>query len=260
MPDFIIAFKKAIQAPVAQTTWGVLIIVLSVTGPFGAYAASPLWLRAVLATPIVVVSALLGTLIRVCVNLRWPQWSFLRATTVVTLASVVLLTPPVYAVLMLLAKAGRMDVPELDELCLLVASMTLALSALRNMAADAAVDEAGASSEPIAPEPPKPLEVRLLQRIDPELRGNLLAISVRDHYVDVQTSAGNTSLLLRLGDAMAEADPIEGSQLHRSHWVAWDAIEAVEAEAGKLFVRLLNGNRVPVSKNHREKLRERELL
>ncbi len=47
---------------------------------------------------------------------------------------------------------------------------------------------------------------RLFQRIAPEAHGDLISISVRDHYVDVVTSAGQASLLMRLSDAMAEAD------------------------------------------------------
>ena len=99
-----------------------------------------------------------------------------------------------------------------------------------------------------------------MQRIDPHLRGKLLAISVQDHYVDVYTSAGKARVLLRLSDAIAEADPVEGTQVHRSHWVAWQAVEAVEREGLKMFLRLTDGLRVPVSKNHRDKVEERGFL
>lgn len=264
MSAFINELKKSITAPVALTTWVVLALVLSVTGPFGAYAASPLYQRASISILIVVFAGLLGSMIRVCVNLRWPRLSFLQATAVITLLSLIVLTPPIYALMLYLAQLGRLDVPKLDELCLLIGSMTLAISALRNIAATAHLPPAMVATviEPVVEpvEDPKPAESRLLQRVDPELRGDLYAISVRDHYVDVQTSAGSASLLLRLGDAMTEAEPTLGTQVHRSHWVAWDAVSGVETEAGKLFVRLHNGNRLPVSKNHREKLKERELI
>ena len=107
------------------------------------------------------------------------------------------------------------------------------------------------------PEPaPEP---RLVQRLDPGLRGPILSISVRDHYVDVMTGHGTASLLMRFGDAIAEAG-VAGAQVHRSHWVAWDAIDTVEREGAKLFLRLKPGMRVPVSKNHRDKLELRGLI
>ena len=67
------------------------------------------------------------------------------------------------------------------------------------------------------------------------------------------------SLLLRFSDAIAEVEE-EGAQVHRSHWVAWAAVEAVERDGIKLFLRLKSGARVPVSKNNREKLEARGLI
>jgi hypothetical protein len=268
MSAFIKEFRKSITAPVVLITWTVLILVLSVTGPFGAYATSHLWQRLAISFIIVAFAGLTGSGIRVCVNMRWSGLGFLQATALITVLSLLVLTPPIYALMVHLAQMGRMNVPMLDELCLLIGSMTLAISALRNIVAVAqnaepaetsvAAQTSSQTSETAIDSIPS--EARILQRVDPSLRGDLYAISVRDHYVDVQTSAGNASLLLRLGDAMTEAEPTKGAQVHRSHWVAWDAVSGVESEAGKMFVRLHNGNRVPVSKNHREKLKERELI
>ena len=91
-------------------------------------------------------------------------------------------------------------------------------------------------------------------------RGVLLAICVRDHDVDIQTTKRTACLLMRFGDAIAEAAPVEGAQVHRSCWVAWPAVEAVKRDGMKLFLRLSYGGRVPVSKNHRAKLEDRRLI
>ncbi|MEM6374550.1 MAG: hypothetical protein AAF727_17510, partial [Pseudomonadota bacterium] len=48
------------------------------------------------------------------------------------------------------------------------------------------------------------LQPRLLNRLPAEQRGALIRISVRDHYVDIVTVQGVTSLLMRFSDAMAE--------------------------------------------------------
>ena len=59
---------------------------------------------------------------------------------------------------------------------------------------------------------------------------------------------------------MAEASPVDGVQVHRSHWVAWDAIAAVESADGRAVLRLKRGETIPVSRSHREKLEARGLL
>lgn len=74
------------------------------------------------------------------------------------------------------------------------------------------------------------------------------------------TSAGPSSLLMRFSDAIEETLGVPGAQVHRSHWVAWDAVTGVEREPGKLFLILTDGSRIPVSRAHRDKLEERGLI
>ncbi|RYE08124.1 MAG: LytTR family transcriptional regulator [Hyphomicrobiales bacterium] len=53
---------------------------------------------------------------------------------------------------------------------------------------------------------------------------------------------------------------IEGLQIHRSHWVARDAVvKAVRAE-GKLLVELSNGMRLPVSRGFAAKAKAAGLV
>jgi DNA-binding LytR/AlgR family response regulator len=86
------------------------------------------------------------------------------------------------------------------------------------------------------------------------MHGDIWAITVRDHYVDVQTSLGKASMLLRFADAVAEAEPTLGTQVHRSHWVAWQGVGSVCREGGKVMLHLKNGSQIPVSRNHRDKV------
>ena len=104
---------------------------------------------------------------------------------------------------------------------------------------------------------PVPEEPRLLRRIAATEKGQLWAITVRDHYVDVQTSTGKYSLLMRFSDAIAEAEPTCGAQVHRSHWVAWAGVGSICRAEGKLRVCLHNGQLIPVSRNHRDKVEAR---
>lgn len=270
MSAFIADLKKTLAEPVAISTWVIFALVVSLTGPFGSFEATPLWMRTVVSLFIVVCAGITGSSIRVMVYRRFANIDFLSATALIVFISLLVMPLPIYWFLVRLSQHGLLNMPHFGAICMLVGSISAAISALRNIANRAQVAKMAAVIAETETQPammptalieaPKPVEARLLQRVDPELRGDLYAISVRDHYVDVQTSAGNASLLLRLGDAMSEAEPIGGTQVHRSHWVAWDAVAGVETDAGKLFLRLHNGNRVPVSKNHRGKLKERELI
>lgn len=102
---------------------------------------------------------------------------------------------------------------------------------------------------------------RLLRRLEEDVRAPVLRLSANDHYVDVVTTRGAQILRLRLSDAIDEMEPAEGCCVHRSHWVARDAIERVEREnAHKMFLLLKNGDRVPVSRTYRGNLEDMGII
>ncbi|UYN99222.1 MAG: LytTR family transcriptional regulator [Devosia sp.] len=88
----------------------------------------------------------------------------------------------------------------------------------------------------------------LLERLPRPQRGRLLHIAVSDHYVDVTTDKGTVLVLMRLSDAIRETSPTAGLQVHRSHWVALDAIRRALRSSGKPMLELENGVLVPVSR------------
>ena len=93
---------------------------------------------------------------------------------------------------------------------------------------------------------------RLLRRLAPEVRGNVYRLTANDHFVEIATENGAESLRMRLVDAIGEMEPVEGYCVHRSHWVAHEAIVRVEREnAHKIFVILANNDRIPVSRKYR---------
>lgn len=100
-------------------------------------------------------------------------------------------------------------------------------------------------SLPAAP-PMSPLALRL----PPALRGRILCLEMEDHYVRVHTDRGSALVLMRLGDAIAEAHPVQGRQVHRSWWVSDEAVEAFERNGRTGAVRLVNGARAPVSQRY----------
>ena len=96
---------------------------------------------------------------------------------------------------------------------------------------------------------------RLYRRLSVATTGTVLRLSGKDHHVEVVTTDGRETLRLRLMDAIHEMEPVEGYCTHRSHWVTRAAITDVErAPPGKIFIVLVNGDRVPVSRKYRPDL------
>ena len=59
-------------------------------------------------------------------------------------------------------------------------------------------------------------------------------------------------LLMRFKDAVREMDDADGFCVHRSHWVAREAVQSAIKDGQKEFVILTTGDRIPVSKTYRE--------
>ena len=95
----------------------------------------------------------------------------------------------------------------------------------------------------------------LLARLPFEKRGALQALSAEDHYVRVRTSKGEELILLRLADAISETGRTPGAQVHRSHWVAWEAVARVRRDGDRAILTLRDQSEIPVSRSNIAKLR-----
>jgi hypothetical protein len=87
-------------------------------------------------------------------------------------------------------------------------------------------------------------------------RARLLALEAEDHYLRVHTDAGDALILLRLTDAIAAVETLDGSRTHRSWWVSKDAVDTVTRGDGRATLTLSNGISAPVSRTYAPKLRE----
>lgn len=253
MSAFLDQWKAELRSKVPFVLWLLISAVVAVSGPFGSYGSLGLPERLVFWTPIVGVGVLTSSAIRTYVTYHDRRFSPGIALVLSTALVCLVLCPPLYLLTTSMFADLSTGPSRFIEIALLVASVSMGATALRQALAQdrkAVVPPAAMQGE----------ESRLMRRLEPCQRGALLAISVRDHYVDVQTANGTASLLMRLGDAIAEAAPVEGAQVHRSQWVAWAAVGVVERDGMKLFLCLTNGARVPVSKNHRSKLQARGLI
>ena len=84
----------------------------------------------------------------------------------------------------------------------------------------------------------------------------LIAIEAHDHYLKVHTEAGAELITLRFADALDELGPAHGWRVHRSWWVAADAVEAVRWRRGAGEIRLVGGLRAPASRTYGAVLKE----
>lgn len=99
---------------------------------------------------------------------------------------------------------------------------------------------------------------KFLERLPLKLRGaEVWAVEAEDHYLRLHTSKGQDLILLRLADAISELEGIEGMQVHRSWWVARDAIADARRADGRATLTLKDGSEVPVSRTYAGLLRER---
>ena len=113
----------------------------------------------------------------------------------------------------------------------------------------------GRQAPAMSPAPPAP--VKFLDRLPLKLRGGeVWAVEAEDHYLRLHTSKGQDLILMRLADAVAELEGLEGAQVHRSWWVARSAVADARRGDGRATLTLKDGSEVPVSRTYARLIRE----
>ncbi len=91
-------------------------------------------------------------------------------------------------------------------------------------------------------------------RLSAPLVGRMLCLEMQDHYLKVHHANGSEMILCRMEDAARELGSL-GRRVHRSWWVATDAVERVERDSQRTLLRLTDGRRVPVGRSFRPELK-----
>jgi hypothetical protein len=168
---------------------------------------------------------------------------------------VAVLTPATAVVVWAIVGFAVMGVPRprlLPVYLLTSFGMTVAMSALSQLVFRDYRFRPPAAAEADAPPGP----VRFLERLPANLRGaDLWAVQAEDHYVRLHTSKGSALILLRLADAAAELEGLEGARVHRSWWVAKSAVAGTARRGGQTVLKLPNGVEAPVSRTQAADLR-----
>ncbi|GAA0643892.1 LytTR family DNA-binding domain-containing protein [Brevundimonas lenta] len=229
-------------------------VLLGVTGPFGSFFNDVLIVRVAYWSAVFVVCGLvLGLAIRALApwarKARVPGWAWLPVMvlamglplTLVTRLIAAAIWPAIRQAVSLVDWYGQTVV-----VCLVYVALHLMLHGAFRRGARAPV-EAAASADPAGP--------RILRRLPPRLGQDLLCLSMEDHYVRLHTIEGSALVLMPLSQALEELGGLDGLQVHRSWWVARDAVESAVTDGRNLRLRLRGGIEAPVSRASVARLR-----
>lgn len=248
--------------PAWARSWGAIValaLVLTMFGPYGTFlsmdgaARTVFWCTSALG--VAAMSRLIHMLLR-----RWPvaaAWPAWRRRGVSSLIASLPATVMIAQLFGLLSNVpvGRLGFwhtwPQVA-----VASLVFAvILGRRDVPEPQAPVPATPPSVPVSDAAPDAV-VAFLSRACPRLAGaRLLALAAEDHYLRIHTDQGDELVLKRLRDAIAELGEDRGAQVHRSFWVARDAVAAVTVRGQTAQLRLVNDEIVPVSRTALPRLR-----
>ena len=235
---FLSQFWKRISHPVLIVIAGLLVLVLSVSGPFGTYYEMGLARRVEYWAAVVLVSILVSFTVWGLADIFMANANYWLRSVVIAAATAGVLTPMIITLTRLMTKVPPEKIPSFPLIATLVVCTSLFVAFIRYVYIEKL-------------EVPKP---RLFDRLaDPKAK-NLTRMTVRDHYVDVFTDRGKETLLMRFSDALNEIEGLPGLRVHRSHWVAAEAVKKLHNENGRDFLILNDGSMVPVSRGYRQEV------
>lgn len=97
----------------------------------------------------------------------------------------------------------------------------------------------------------------LLKRLPPGKReGQIISVSMQDHYAEVTTTSGSALILMRLSDAIEMLEDYPGLQIHRSHWVGLAQIDELVKRGRNTLVLLKDGRELPVGSTYLRHVKE----
>lgn len=139
-------------------------------------------------------------------------------------------------------------------ICVISAVASIAMAALfgrRPPEEAAGVSEA--PPEPVA-ETASPIEAAPALPLPPGF-GPVRALKGEDHYVRVIGDGREELILMRMRDAIDRLGDVDGLRVHRSWWVAKDAVASVHRDGRTAVVRLASGHEASVARDMMPQLR-----
>lgn len=253
MLNLLNAVGRAFWSPVPYLSWAVISALLAVSGPFGTFDRMTFSMRVEAFALVVGLCIVWGVSARAVIQQILPKLGFWSASLLVIAFSSVVLAVPVRGLVWGFAGPGPSGSPGLPVVAALIICFGLSVALLRWMVTQretARITEAATITE-TAP-PATAALPRLVERLPTGVQGALIRVSGQNHYVEIATDKGSARVLLRLSDALAELGDIDGAQVHRSHWVAAQAVVSVERDGPKQLLVLTDGSRIPVGRRYQQ--------
>lgn len=97
----------------------------------------------------------------------------------------------------------------------------------------------------------------LVERTTPAIKGSIYHIEAQEHYIRIVTPHESRMILYRFSDAIREMPSSLGMQVHRSHWVAYNAVTGLIKDKQNLKIILTDNETVPVSRSFRTQVEGR---
>lgn len=230
--------------------WAVVGAILGAVGPFGSFFNDSLPVRVAYWMTLCLVS---GLLISVSVRRVWP---LARRRGVAAWVWVPVLAVVITGPLGLFARVfaaglwpGIRDAVSLGEWygqTLLIELVFLAIYVAAHARGPSLASPAATAGT---------AEARILDRLPARLGRDLLCLQMEDHYVRLHTPEGSVLVLTPLRTAITQVGGIEGMQVHRSWWVARQAVQGVVQDGRNLRLKLATGLEAPVARSKVAELR-----
>jgi len=259
-------FLKALAHRVARPTmllgWGVLTLAATVMGPFNTLNLLKIGERG-LYWGVIVGASIVLSLILAEVSAQFVPDRRSRKFDALRIGLMTLVfSPMVYFWTLFFITERSPNGPNLWTIALFVALIGtvihVSVRIIRSEHSDFLKQESGALQvDPMPETDPGP---RLMRRLPSGVVGPVLRLSASDHFVAVVLPGEEHTLRMRFSDAIDEMDGIKGDCSHRSHWVAHAAVQDVEREGARTFLRLVNGDQIPVSRTYRPRWEEAGFL
>lgn len=246
---------SALLSPVCLTIWIVATVVAIAAGPFGTFSALTFLERLAYWGVISITSIILGYMGVALANMLWHEDRAITRHLAGAVFADLIITTNVW-LLSQMPVWGDGPRPGFGILLSYIVLITAAASLVKYLA-NAALKSSAAEQAAVQDTKAPP---RLFRRIPEVVGQTLVHLSVQDHFVEVTTCSSTVSVRMRFRDALDELDGVEGYRVHRSHWVAKHAVDQVIAEQSRVFLELVNGTRVPVSRGYRPVLEDAGLI
>lgn len=232
---------------------GAIGVFLSFVGAFGSQGMPFVWRTLFMVTLAWIGTAIGMLFFRLVARMRWTRGRRMLQGLVAATLMTPLMTGVVWGATQLIPNGGAHvhELPTYLGISFVMCQAMCLFAVFMNMRSSAHARAMAA----VAPPP------RFLERLPLKLRGaEIWAVQSEDHYLRLHTSKGQDLILMRLADAVAELEGIEGAQVHRSWWVARDAIVDAERGDGRATLTLKDGSQVPVSRTYAKILREKRWI